>query len=297
MKKINLIAIALLLVSSVAFAQDSKDQTYSQKQAIVQKALTDAQNKLADAKTAAVKAQIAYDAADAKSKAAALATWTEAQSAEKTAQAAVDAAQLEAAKYTAQSVKILGTWLCDGSSKETRTRANAKQKAESDKKKKNEENIEVTLEKVCNDEPTGLSHGVLKSIPENLKFITKGSGELQTSEMNPKYFPADWSCSKPTLKVVNTFFVRLQERDNVEVDECLLTANRISELEWDANKLENFGDWTVKVGEKSTGVKQTASDTTKVDGDDLNELDADALWRKCKFTCSFVDYSILTYIK
>lgn len=297
MKKINLIAIALLLVSSVAFAQDSKDQTYSQKQAIVQKALTDAQNKLADAKTAAVKAQIAYDAADAKSKAAALATWTEAQSAEKTAQAAVDAANLEAAKYTAKSIKILGTWKCDGSSKETRTRANAKQKAESDKKKKNEENIEVTLEKVCNDESTGLSHAVLKGIPEDQKFKTKGTGELQTSEMNPKYFPADWSCSKPTLKVVNTFFVRLQERDNVEIDECLLTANRIQELEWDANKLENFDDWTVKVGEKSTGVKSAASDTTKVDGDEVNELDADALWRKCKYTCNFVDYSVLTYIK
>lgn len=297
MKKINLIAIALLLVSSVAFAQETKDQTYSQKQAAVQKTLSDAQKKLTEAKAAEKTAQTAFDAAEPKAKAAAQATLTDAQAATKAAQAAVDAANLEAAKYTAQSIKILGTWLCGGSSKETRTRANTKQKAESDKKKKNEENIEVTLEKVCNDESTGLSHGVLKSIPENQKFITKGSGELQTSEMNPKYFPADWSCSKPTLKVVNTFFVRLQERDNVEIDECLLTANRISELEWDANKLENFGDWTVKVGEKSTGVKPATSDTTKVDGDEVNELDADALWRKCKYTCNFVDYSVLTYIK
>lgn len=297
MKKINLIAIALLLVSSVAFAQ-SKDQTYSEKQKAVQAAFSDAQKKLSDAQAAEITAKAAFDATtDAKAKPAAQAALIEAQNATKAAQTAFEAAQLEAAKYTAKSIKILGTWKCDGSSKETRTRATTKQKEESDKKKKNEENIEVTLEKVCNDEATGLSHGVLKSIPEDQKFKTKGNGELQTSELNPKFFPSDWSCSKPTLKVVNTFFVKLQQRDNVEIDECLLTANRIQELEWDANKLENFGDWTVKVGEKSTGVKPASSDTTKVDGDDLNEIDADALWRKCKYTCSFVDYSVLQYIK
>jgi hypothetical protein len=323
MKKSNLIVIVLLLVSSVAFSQN-QEQTLEQKRAQAQTAFTKAQTDLQTANSDLALAQTNFnsvltlaqanlnpvetkdpkkiDANAARKKAeaqeAAQAALDTAKKNQEAAQTAFESAQEAMDALAAKPIKLLGTWLCNGSSKEKLTRETPKQKAASEKKKKNEEDIEVTLDKICNDEPTGLPLSMIKGIASDKKFDVKNAGTpLETKEMNPKYFPATWSCSKPTNKVVNTFFIRLQERDDVDVNDCQLTPERITDQEWDKNNLPNTGTWTVQVGETgATTVKPNDTDSVKVATPVEEEnIDPDAVWRQCTYTCEFNDWSVLDY--
>jgi len=324
MKKFSLIAAALMFVASTAFAQ--VPTTFEG----AKTAQAEAEKKLTDAQEAQTKAQEAFSTADkkatdaeskAKSKVAAdvtaakkareaanaaKKTLDEANAAVTAAQTAVDTAKAQVVALTPKpstKIQITGTWKCNGSSQERLARENIKQQAESKKKKKSEGNINVTVEKICNTEAGALSHDFLKGIDEEEKFtIDPKNPELVTLA---KGFPQDWSCSKPTLKAINTFYVQLETQTGQETENCIRTNKYAQAQGHDVNNLKLSDEWMAKVSSDGktilpTIVEPAATDSTgteNYDGDDLKEIDANTTYRECTYSCQFIEWSNPIYLQ